>query len=104
VLNLNNTLAQKVEIQLINGTLAYESDTYGRWGLRQVQVSGWNSGQDGCAQGYVCRVGTETSPGNCSMPTISEECQPSIGCSPGHICKQMVESGSYSCKVGRKSQ
>jgi len=36
------------------------------------------------------------------MPTISEECIPSIGCSDGYACKQKEETDPYFCQVGKQ--
>jgi hypothetical protein len=84
--NIDNTLAEKVEIQFINGNLTDLNWREG-WGFRQVQVSGWKQVQVfGCSVGYVCRNSTGTSPNKCSMPTISEECSINIGCESGYIC------------------
>jgi hypothetical protein len=99
--NIDNTLAEKVEIQFINGNLTDLNWRFG-WGFRQVQLRGWKPYPDNCAMGYVCRFSTGTSPNKCSMPTIGEGCSLSIGCSPGYICKQKQETATYFCQVGKQ--
>ncbi len=78
VISLPGTGARYVQIQLRGGNSSLPNHL--RWGVHKVELTSLT--------------------GTCTMPSINQECVPSIGCLDGYLCK-LVNSNiaSYVCMV-----